>query len=134
MKITNCKDPEMVSYLAPWFVPVEKSVVEICIELKGRLKNNPEDTLCLVFSEEQVCQAMVVAYKGKDCVWVWQAGARPGFKHSKTAFSLLEKWAEFVGVKEIRTKATKRLSRFLRKKFNFKPSNGELTYELRSTG
>ncbi len=131
MRITNCKDPEMVSYLAPWFVPTEKSIVDICLELKDRLKEKPEDTLCLVFSEEQSCEAVVVAYKADDCVWIWQYGAKKGFRHSKVGFELVKKWAEFLGVKEIRAKATKRLARFLKRKFNFQRISGDLKYELR---
>ena len=131
MKITNCKDPNMVSYLAPWFVPTEKSIVDICLELKDRLENKPSETLCLIFSEKKACQAMVVAYKSDDCVWIWQYSAKSGFKHSKVGFELVKKWAKFLGVKEIRAKATKRLARFLKRKFNFQRLNGELTYELR---
>lgn len=131
MKITNCKDPEMVSYLAPWFVPTGQSIVEICAELKDRLKKNPEDTLCLVFSEKKKCQAVLVAYKADDCVWVWQYSAKSGFLHSKVGFELMKKWAVFLGVKEIRAKATKRLARFFKRKFNFKRISGDLIYELR---
>ena len=131
MRITNCKDPEMVSYLAPWFVPVEKSIVDICIELKDRLENKPEDTLCLVFSEEDICNAVVVAYNTDDCVWIWQARAKSGFKHSDTGFELIKKWAMLVGAKEIRAKSTKRLAKFFQKKYHFNLSDGELKYELR---
>lgn len=130
MEITNCKDPDLVSHLAPWFVPAEKSIVEICTELKDRLTNNPETTLCLVFSEKQACEAVVVAYKAEDQVWVWQASAKSGFKHSKVAFDLIKKWTKFVGAKEIRAKTTKRLARFFKKKFNFQYDSGELKYTV----
>lgn len=128
MNILNCKDPEMVSYLAPWFVSAEKSIAEICVELKDRLKNNPEETLFLVFSEERTPHAVMVAYKTDDCIWVWQAGAKKGFKYAKVAFDLLKKWAKFLGVKEIRAKATKRLARFYKRKYKFQYLNGELRY------
>lgn len=120
----------MVSHLAPWFVPVEKSIVEICTELKDRLTNNPEDTLCLIFSEKQACEAVVVAYKSEDQVWVWQAQAKAGFRHSKVAFDLIKKWTKFLGVKELRMKASKKSSReYFKRKFKFQSlGNKEMVY------
>lgn len=130
MEITNCKDPDLVSYLAPWFVPTEKSIVDICVELKDRLVNKPEETLCLVFSEKQIPQAVVVAYKVDDYVWIWQARAKKGFKYSHTCFELLKKWAKFVGVKALRLKASKKSSRrHFKRKYKFQSlNNKEMVY------
>ena len=134
MKITNCKEPEIVSYIAPWFVPREKSIVEICTELKERLNEKPDETLCLIATEEQICQAVLVAYKENGYVWVWQARAKRGFPHSKVLFELLKKWAEMMGVTELRAKSSRRVAAFLKKKYKFTSSNGELRYEWPKVG
>jgi len=141
MRITNCKDPEMVSYLAPWFVPVEKSIVDICIELKDRLENEPEDTLCLVATENEKCHGILVAYMVDDYVWIWQARSRdvwsshyPKENHTKDVFGLLIEWAKIKNARDIRMKCpTKKLRKFFNRNYGFDLlEKGEMVYDFRS--
>ena len=103
----------------------------MCTELKNRLKNNPEETLCMIFVEKKLCHCMLIAYKIDNYVWIWQARAKSGFKYSKFAFDLVKNWAKSLGVKELRMKSAKRLRRLFERKYKFKPlSKGEMVYEL----
>ncbi len=133
MEIWNCKNPEIYPYVAPWMISIENSIVEMCVELKDRLTNSPDDTLCLLAIEDKVCHAVAISYKVDDCIWIWQARSKSGFRHSDFMFDLIKKWAVMKNAKELRIKTTDRLARFFRRRYKFHSlSNGELKYEFRT--
>jgi len=139
MEVLNCKNPDIVSYLAPWFVPAEKSIVDMCVELRDRLETKPQETLCLLAMENKTCHGILISYKFKDCVWIWQARARavwdehyPSENYTMEVFNLTVEWAKLIGAKSIKMKCKgKGLRRFFQRRYGFKPlGGGKMVYDL----
>lgn len=117
MRLLNCKDPIISQVLLPWYVPVDKTELEIGWELNQRLKNNPDDTFCCVAIENNRIQGFLVAYCRESDVFLWQA--RSNTKHPKSReyvdliFYGLAQWAKAKGYNRFcasspRNKALKR--------------------------
>ena len=66
------KNPNVAKMLVPWFVPADKSVKEIFIELFLRLSCRPEDTFVCIAVENDRIKGVVAAYCRDVDVWVWQ--------------------------------------------------------------
>ena len=103
MRIWNCKDYEWASlWLVPWFVPTGQNPIDMGWKLNQRLKDKPDDTLCLVAIEKNIIQAVLIAYVRRRDVWLWQAHGRNGFRFSKLMFNLLKSWTSSRNRKRIR--------------------------------
>lgn len=120
MRLLNNKDPEFAMRLIPWFVPVGQNPIDMGWKLYERLKENPDDTLCLVAIEKNIIQAVLIAYVQKRAVWLWQAHGRKGFRFSKLMFNLLKSWTKTKNRKRIRIGIYERKEAFQRK-WGFKP-------------
>ena len=121
MRILNTKNPEIAVLLIPWYVPVEKSPVDICLELRQRLTERPEDTFCAVAIEDNVGHAMLLAYVNDDHVWLWQARARAGFKYGRILFNGVTEWARSKGYKQLRMGTSQGRMRAYQRRYGFKP-------------
>lgn len=102
MRIWNCKDAEFSLWLVPWFVPAGQNPIDMGWKLHERLREKPNDTLCLVAIERNIIQAILIAYTRKRDVWLWQGHARKGFRFSKLMFNLLKNWSKLKRRKKIR--------------------------------
>lgn len=122
MRIWNCKDYEWASLsLISWFVPANQEPLAMGWELHERLREKPDDTLCLVAIENSIIQAVLIAYKKKRVVWLWQAHARKGFRFSKLMFGGLVSWAKSKNMKRIKCSVSEERNRKLYElKYGFK--------------
>lgn len=133
MFLWNCKNYEIYPYIAPWLVPEPgKSLVDMCVELKNRLKNNPDDTLCAIAIEDKVCHAILIAYIYKEITWLWQARTGERFvKYSLYSFDSLKHWSRAKGTKEIRMRPIEKLRRYFERRYGFRSlDNGEMVCNL----
>lgn len=115
MRILNSKDPDISLKLLPWFVPANQTPMDIGWELHERLRENPDETFCSIAIENDMIQAVLIAYVMKRCVWLWQAQARRGFKYSSFMFNGLKHWSRSRGRKKIRMGVLERHKVFERK-------------------
>ena len=115
MRLWRADNPEVAMNLIPWFVPTNQNPIQMGWELHERLKEKPEDTFCLVALKGRIVQAVLIAYKRKRDVWLWQAHARKGFKYSRTIFDGLKYWSKSVGKNRIRMGAVKRFKAYQRR-------------------
>ena len=120
MRLLNNKDPEFALWLISWFVPANQDPVDMSWKLHERLKENPDDTLCLIAIEKSIIQAILIAYTRKRDVWLWQAHARKGFGFSKLMFSLLKNWTKSRNRRKIRIGIYEKQEVFQRR-WGFKP-------------
>lgn len=103
MRIWNCKNYEWASMaLVPWFVPTNQDPLDMGWKLHERLRENPDDTLCLIAIEKNIIQAILIAYVRKRDIWLWQAHARKGFRYPRLMFNLLKNWSKTRKRKKIR--------------------------------
>ena len=130
MRIWNCKDYEWASLaLIPWFVPANQEPLNMAWELHERLRENPDDTLCLVAIEKNIIQAVLIAYKKKRIIWLWQAHARQGFKFSKLMFNGLVSWAKGKKISRIKCSVSDEKNRRLYElKYGFKSKRNKELY------
>jgi hypothetical protein len=89
-------------------------------ELHRRLKTQPDDTLCLIALENNIIQAVMIAFLRKRDTWLWQAHARKGFRFSKLMFNALKNWSKSKMRKKIRMGVYEKKELFQRK-WGFKP-------------
>lgn len=121
MRIWNCKDYEWASLaLMPWFIPANQKPLDMGWELHERLRENPDDTLCLVAIEESIIQAILIAYVRKRDIWLWQAHSRKKFKFSKLMFNLLKNWGKTKKRKRLRMGTYEKKDAF-QKRWGFQP-------------
>ena len=125
MILWNCKSPNIIYTLLPWFVPYDKTKYEIASELYFRLKDKPEETFCVVCYEDDKLEAYIVCYIRDDCCFVWQARVNSGFKYSWILFDAILKWSELMGKREVRCGTDKKTAKFFERKYKFKPSDNE---------
>jgi len=130
VRIWNCKDYEWASlWLVSWFVPTDQNPIDMGWKLHQRLKENPNDTLCLVAIEKDIIQAVLIAYTRKRDVWLWQAHGRKGFRFSKLMFNGLISWAKGKNKKRIRCGVTEERNRKLYElKYGFKSKRNKEMY------
>jgi len=131
MILWNAKNPELASIaLIPWFVPDGTHPIEMACELVGRLEKKPDETFCLIAHENNIIQAMLVAYRSKrKTVFLWQACQRPGFRFTKLVFEYFKQWAKALGCKEIRMKTPNR-KRAFQKRWGFEPHRDYMRIRL----
>ena len=121
MWIWNCKDFDWASlWLVSWFVPVEQNPIDMGWKLHERLREKPDDTLCLVAFEKNIIQAVLIAYVRKRDVWLWQGHTRKGFRFSTLMFNLLKNWSKMRNRKKIRIGIYEKKELFQRR-WDFKP-------------
>ena len=131
MIIVNCKNPEIAIKLLPHFVEVDQDKYDISKELFERLLNNPDETLCLVWSEKQGFDGYAIAYKYEDKVRFWQARASSQLKRGKFLFDLIVSWAKSKNVKQMTCGAMNaRIARFLTRKYGFKQVDDNIHPEM----
>ena len=130
MRIWNCKNYEWASLaLIPWFVPTNQNPLDMGWELHERLKENPDDTLCLVAIEKNLIQAILIAYKRKRIIWIWQAHAREKFRFSSLMFNGLVSWAKSRKISKIKCKVSSEKNRKLYGiKYGFKSKRNGVMY------
>jgi hypothetical protein len=130
LRILNTKDPNISIALLPWFVPNDQSRLEIGWELHERLKDRPDDTLCLIGIENNNWQIMCIAYTDDDCVWVWQVRALPGFKYQRIFEDALATWAGVKGKRTLKMKCLKRLRKFFTRRYGYRPCGSYMERKL----
>ena len=130
MRLWICDNPEFASLaLISWFIPRNQNPLDMGWELHERLRKNPEDTFCLIAIEKNIIQAVLIAYKRKRDVWIWQAHARNGFKYSKTIFNGLVEWTKGKKIKRIRCRVEEERNRKLYElKYGFKSKRNKELY------
>jgi len=120
MRIWNCKDERIAMRLIPWFVPYKQDPMYMGWELHERLRENPNDTFCIVAIEKSIIQAILIAYVRKRDIWLWQAHTRKGFEYSKMIFNGLKIWSKLRKRKRIRMGVHEKRNAFQRR-WGFKP-------------
>jgi len=120
MRLWNCKNPDVAMSLIPWFVPEGQNPIDMGWKLYTMLKTKPDDIFCLIALDSSIIQAILIAYKCKREVWLWQAHARGGFKYSKTMFNGLVSWTKGIGKKKIRM-STSQKQKAYQKRWGFMP-------------
>ena len=129
MWLLNNKNPDFAIWLVPWFIPVNQDPINMSWKLRQRLKETPDDTLCLVAIEKNIIQAVLIAYTRKRDVWLWQAHGRKGFRFSKLMFNGLIHWTRGKSKKRIRCKVTNERNRKLYElKYGFKSKRNKEMY------
>ena len=129
MRIWNCKDAEFSTWLVPWFVPTGQNPIDMGWELHERLRTKPDDTLCLVAIEKNIIQGIVIAFKKKKVIWLWQVHLRKGFRYSITLLNGLVSWTKGKGIKRIRCKVSdERNRRLYELKYGFKSKRNKEMY------
>jgi len=121
MRFERLTDPNFASLVAiPWFIPEGQNPLAMGWELYQRLKGEPENTFCLMAVENNIPQALLLAYvKDANVVWVWQAHAKSGFKYSRSMFTGLIEWARAKGVGKLRCGTLR--GDALGKRYGFRP-------------
>lgn len=119
MRLWRADNPEVAMGLIPWFVPTNQNAIQMGWELHERLREKPEDTFCVIALDRGIVQGVLIAYKRKRDVWLWQAHQRPGFKYTKYIFDGLKYWSKLVNRSKIRMGATKR-HRAYQRRWGFK--------------
>ena len=130
MRILNSKDPDISLKLIPFFIPEDQTRLEMGLELYGRLKSEPDNTLCLVAIENDIGQAMMIAYERERDVFVWQAWSRSGFKYQMTIFNGLISWAKSLGKDKLVAGIPERKRKFFERRYGFKPSGEVMEREI----
>ena len=115
MRFLKADNPNVALYLLPWFVPTNQNPIQMGWELHERLTDKPEDTFCLIALKGRIVQAILIAYKRKRDVWLWQAHGRKEFKYSKLCFDGLKHWARSIGRSKLRMGTDKRYRAYQRK-------------------
>lgn len=130
MRIWNCKNYDFASMaLVPWFVPANQEPLAMGWELHERLRENPDDTLCLIAIEKSIIQAILIAYKKKRVVWIWQVHTRKGFRHSKVMFNGLVSWTKSINIKRIKCEVNEEKNRRIYTiKYGFKSKRNKEMY------
>ena len=128
MRFCHPKDPEVSLVLMPWFIPSDKTHLEIGWELHEKLRKSPDDTFCFVAVKNCTIQAVLIAYvrKEKNDIFIWQARAKAGFRYSKIVFAGLVKWAQERGFHKLRAGMDKKRQRCFKRLYGFVPVNGEI--------
>jgi len=111
MRFLKADNPNVALYLLPWFVPTNQNPLDMLTDLHERLTNKPEDTFCLIALKGRIVQAVLIAYRRKKDVFIWQAHARKGFKYSKMIFNGLIYWARGKGLRRIKANVSERRNR-----------------------
>lgn len=134
MEFWDIKNPNVSITLLPLYVPVNQTRTEIGLELNRRLKDEPDNTLCLVAMDNDYCLGFIIAYAREKDVFLWQSRSSPkASKCSKVAFNYLREWTKAKGLNEIRIKTDKRTAKLMKRKYGFKPSKrGEMVLCLES--
>ena len=109
----------MAANLLPCYVPVDKTVKEIGLELCKRLDESPDETFCFVAIENKIIHAFVAGYESVDDVFLWQARACSGFKYAKVMFEGVKCWAKGKLKDKLRLRTDERLERFFARKYKF---------------
>lgn len=115
MRFWRVDNPEFAMNLIPWFVPTNQNPLQMSWRLHEMLRLSPDDTFCVLALEKGIIQAMLIAYKEKRHVWLWQAHARKGFGYAKYIFEGLLHWTCFVGRKKIRMGTTENFRAYQRR-------------------
>jgi hypothetical protein len=112
----------------PWLIPVEpEGMIE---KLRTRLRR--KTTFCAIAIEKGVIQAVLIAFvePAYNCVWIWQAHARQGFRHSRRMFNGLCHWTRSKGMKMLGLFATsERLNKLYERRYGFK-MDGQLMFKV----
>jgi hypothetical protein len=95
MMFTRLKDPKDSIELIPMFVPVDQTREEIYLELRSRMKYDPDDTYVVVLIDGGKVKGLVVAYTREHDVFAWQVRKDPDVpaKVLDMAFDGLKDWA-----------------------------------------
>lgn len=125
----NAKDPELAPLaMVPWFIGTDP--IDMAVELAGRLEKYPDRTFCLIAHENNVVQAMLIAYRvNRKVVWLWQSHQRQGFKYTKFMFEALKQWSRTLKCKQIRMKTPDRKRAFARR-WGFEPHRDYMRLRL----
>lgn len=112
--------------LIPWLIPTES--IDVMVEklrtrLRGRL------SFCAIALDNDVIQAVLIAYITDGHVWLWQAHARKGFKYSRTMMDGLKHWTRFKGLREIRM-GTDKKKRAFQRRWGFIPDGDEMRLQI----
>lgn len=129
MMFINVKEPDATLSMLPWFVPADKSRIEIGYELSERLDAEPENTLVIVMADQGSVQGVVAAYietnpdNGERHVFIWQAQTLPVFQYAKLVFDQITLWAKDKNINRI-VIGTQR-GRALCRKYGFQKLTGD---------
>ena len=120
MKYIRAKHPAICWPLLPWFIEGNQTREEIFLELYARLEQESEDTFVEVALEGDFCKGMLVAYILDEHLWIWQARASQGFKHSRDVFDHAVQWAKERGIKAVRMETyDKRFEKLYKRRYGF---------------
>ena len=133
-EIKLLKEPSVSLLLIPWFVPIDKTRLDIGWELHERLRENPNDTFVLVAKKRKEIHGVLIAYARKNDVFVWQAKARNDLSCTKIMFDVLIKWSLEKGYNRMAIETT-RNPRVFKRRWGFEvadvyTSNGSIFYKM----
>jgi hypothetical protein len=132
MRLLNTKEPEISLALVPWFIPDNQDPLDMGWELHERLRTKPDETFCLIAIENNIIQAILIAYTRKRDVWIWQVHARNKFKYGMLMFDGLYRWAIRKKKKKIRGATyNERYNKLFERKYGFTLQNGELIRDVK---
>ena len=75
MRFLLSKDLSIARIVAPWFVPIDQTRLEMYRSLVERLVCSPEKTFVCVAIEDNLVRGMAVAFERKNDVFIWQASS-----------------------------------------------------------
>lgn len=135
MHILNMKNPDDVVKLWPWFTPTKTETrMDITLELQNRLREEPDNVLCLVAILRGIVRAVLISHisdKSKKRVWIWQSRTQPGFSEQKLLFNAVKQWAKGKGCNQLRTSVSDpRWRKVLKRRYGFKGRGKEMRYNV----
>ena len=127
MKILRVLNPEISVQLIPWYVPDDKTPIEIGMELDQRMREDSDNTGVFVAVKNGYLKAMLIGYMEGETLFVWQARKSKDMDRPRLIFHELCRWAKAKGAKKAQLKSSdKRVRRMYKRKYGFTPLGGPL--------
>ena len=134
MRFWVTKKPYVALMLGDWFVPVNQTVKEICLELIHRLTASPHQTFVCLVVESDLIKGMVIAYCRENDVFIWQACSARSVPRGivDMVFDGIKHWARSKGLSRV-SGTPNRAARIWKRRWGFRDSfenKGEVCMEI----